>query len=148
MTWQADALWREGEYDRALTAYHEVLQKLPSTVRILDLAIPVEVTHDKSERAEQVADSVTDSPRFTSSSRGFRVHVTTGKSVTACLTDRNGLQFACGSSEGDTADVLDAFHAAAFSPKVAMTQADLSSLDGSTSSRSADDVLEGLLDKK
>ncbi|MDQ3335066.1 MAG: tetratricopeptide repeat protein [Myxococcota bacterium] len=149
MTWQADALWREGEYDRALTAYHEVLQKLPSTVRILDVAIPVEVTHDKSERAEEVADSVTDSPRFKSSSRGFKVHVTTtGKSVTACLTDRNGLQFACGSSEGETAEVLDAFHAAAFSPKVAMTQADLSSLDGSTSSRSADEVLEGLLDKK
>ena len=149
MTWQADALWREGETDKALAAYHEVLQKLPSTVRILDLAIPVEVTHDGSERAEEVADAVTDSPRFQSSQSGFKVSVTTtGKTVTACLTDRSGQQFACGSSEGDAADVLDAFHAAAFSPKVAVTQADLQSLDGSTTSRTADQVLEGLLDKK
>ena len=84
-----------------------------------------------------------------SSSRGFKINVTTaGKSVTACLSDRNGMQFSCASSEGDTAAVLDAFHLAAFSPKVALTQADLSSLDGSSSSRSADEVLEGLLDKK
>lgn len=148
MTWQADALWREGDRARARAAYHEVLQKLPSTVRILDLAIPVEITHDGSARAEEVAEAVGDSPRFRSSSEGFKIYVSAaGKSVTTCLTDRNGLQFACATSEGDTAAALDAFHAAAFSPKVAVTQADLSSLDGSTSSRTADQVLEGLLGK-
>ena len=149
MAWQSDARWRQGDHDRALAGYHEVMQKLPSTIRILDLKIPVEITHDGSDRAKDVADEVGNSTRFTGSSRGFKINVTTsGKAVTVCLTDRNGMQFSCASSEGDTAAVLDAFHLAAFSPKVAMTQADLSSLDGSTSSRSADEVLEGLLDKK
>ena len=146
MTWRADARWREGDYDGALADYHEVLLKLPSTIRILDLAVPVEITHDGSARAREVADDVADSSRFKSSSRGFKIAVSTqGKTVTACLTDRNGMQFACGSSEGDAGAVLDAFHAAAFSPKVSMTQADLNSLDGNTSSRTADQVLEGLL---
>ena len=148
MTWQADALWRTGDEGRALAAYHEVLQKLPSTIRILGLRVPVEITHDGSARASEVADGVADSTRFESSSRGFKIYVSSsGKSVTTCLTDRNGLQFACATSDGDAAAALDAFHAAAFSPKVSMTQADLSSLDGSTSSRSADQVLEGLLGK-
>jgi hypothetical protein len=146
MTWRADARWREGNIEGAVADYHEVLLKLPSTFRILDLAIPVEVTHDGSAKAREVAEAVADSTRFKASSKGFRIAVSAqGKSTTVCLTDRSGMQFACASSEGDAGTVLDAFHAAAFSPKVSMTQKDLSSLDGSTSSRSADEVLEGLL---
>lgn len=149
MTWRADARWREGNIDGALADYHEVMQKLPSTFRILNTKIPVEITHDGSGRAEAIADALGDSPRFTSSKRGFKLNVTTsGKSVTVCLTDRNGLQFACAGSEGSDEKVLDTFHTTAFSPKVAVTQADLSSLDGAPSSRSSDQVLEGLLDKK
>ncbi|HET9484210.1 MAG TPA: hypothetical protein VFO79_09660, partial [Xanthomonadales bacterium] len=145
MAWQADALWREGKRDQAVAGYHEVLQKLPSAIRILDLAIPVEIVHDGSELASDAADELGNSPRLTSSKQGFKVDLrVTGKTLHVCLTDRHGLQFACGSGDR-IVSALDAFHAAAFQPKVAVTQSDLQGLDGSTSSRTADQVLEGLL---
>ena len=145
MAWEADALWSEGEHARAVARYHEVLQKLPVAVRMLDLALPVEITHDGSGLAEDAADALGDSPRFTSSKQGLRIDLrASGKELTACLTDRHGMQFACASGTS-VESALDAFHTAAFSPKVAVTQADLNSLDGSTSSRTADQVLEGLL---
>jgi hypothetical protein len=148
MAWQADARWREGDHEKALAGYHEVLLKLPSALRILDLALPVTITHDGSGRAEEAADAIADSPRFEHSSNGFQISLTSqGKTLTACLSDKHGMQFACASSDKDVETALDAFHAAAFSPKVAVTQADLNSLDGNTSSRTADQVLEGLLDK-
>jgi hypothetical protein len=64
--------------------------------------------------------------------------------------DRSGFQFACASGEANAQDgavgvALDAFHAAAFSPKVAVTESDLNSLDGSPTSRTADELLEGML---
>jgi hypothetical protein len=40
---------------------------------------------------------------------------------------------------------LDAFHDAAFSPRVALSQSDLSSLDGSPVCVSADQVVKGIL---
>ncbi|HLL23961.1 MAG TPA: hypothetical protein VK427_17635, partial [Kofleriaceae bacterium] len=88
MAWQADAEWREGATNAALASYHEVLQKLPSTIRILDLKLPVSIHHDGSARAEEVADGLAESSRFTSSSNGFKLDVSThGKGVTVCLTD-------------------------------------------------------------
>ena len=148
MAWQADAAERTGDRDAALAGYHEVLQKLPSTLRILDLALPAAIRHDGDARARDVAGALAKSPRFTHDAGGLVVEVTArDREVTVCLTDRHGLQYACAGGAGDVADVLDAFHAAAFSPKVAMTQADLNSLDGNTGSRTADQVLEGLLGK-
>lgn len=146
MAWMADARRRQGDAEGAAAAYHEVLQKLPSALRILDLALPVTISNDGSERAREVASKMSSSPRFTESDGGMRIEVAAqGSTVNVCLVDPRGFQFACVASEGSVEDILDAFHAAAFSPKVAMTQADLRGLDGSTSSRSADSALEELI---
>ena len=61
--------------------------------------------------------------------------------------------FACAhgdkkSSDDDTVvSALDAFHDAAFSPKVALEQTDLNSLDGSPVRASSDQVLKGILEQ-
>jgi hypothetical protein len=74
-----------------------------------------------------------------------------GESVEICFSDERGQQFACGhgekkaDAEATLMAALDAFHSAAFSPKVALTQSDLSSLDGSPIRVSADEVLKGVL---
>jgi hypothetical protein len=67
--------------------------------------------------------------------------------VELCLADTSGFQFACAKGTKDDAVVsaLDAFHEAAFSPKVALGQLDLSSLDGSPVRVSADQVVKGIL---
>ena len=75
-----------------------------------------------------------------------------GKSVEVCLTDSNGFQFTCKAgaprekSEDPIADALDAFHVEAFSPKVTLTQSDLSSLDGSPVRVGADEVVKKVME--
>jgi tetratricopeptide (TPR) repeat protein len=147
MAWKADADWRLGNKDAAIAGYHDVLQKLPGALRILDVALPVTVKHDGSGLASEIADGLTESSRFTSSGgSGFQIDVSAnGNESTICLTDARGFQFACDTSTKGAEAALDAFHLAAFSPKIAVTQADLSGLDGSATSRTADQVLEGLL---
>ena len=68
--------------------------------------------------------------------------------VELCLTDTAGFQFACakGGKDDSVISALDAFHDAAFSPKVALEQTDLSSLDGSPVRVSADQVVKGILE--
>jgi tetratricopeptide (TPR) repeat protein len=146
MAWKADADWRLGHRDAAIAGYHEVLQKLPGALRILDVALPVTIKHDGSALADEIAEGLTESTRFTSGDTGFRLEVSArGGESTICLVDARGFQFACDVSTRGAEAALDAFHLAAFSPKIAVTQADLSGLDGSATSRTADQVLEGLL---
>ena len=146
MAWRSNALWQRGDREAAMSGYHEVMEKLPASLRILDVALPVTIGHDGSAAAREVADRLADSTRFVVSDVGFRIEVTSkGKELTTCLLDRRGTQFACSTSDQGADAALDAFHLAAFQPKIAVTQADLSSLDGSATSRTADQVLEGLL---
>lgn len=146
MAWKADAEWRLGNKEAAIADYHEVLQKLPGALRIIDAALPVTIKHDGSPLAAEIADGLSDSTRFTSGDSGFRIEVSAkGNAATTCLVDAKGFQFACDTNDKGAEAALDAFHLAAFSPKIAMTQADLNGLDGSATSQTADQVLQGLL---
>ena len=92
---------------------------------------------------------VADSPRFSEDSGApFKIHARTVDGVVEmCLSDTAGFQFACakGTKDDPAISALDAFHEAAFSPKVALGQLDLSSLDGSPVRVSADQVVKGIL---
>jgi len=147
LAWQADALRRAGKLDPR--PYHEVLQQFPSIFRILDLSIPVAIDSDGSAAAAEAARRVADSPRFTEEAGApFKIHARTVDGVVEmCLSDTAGFQFACakGSKDDPAISALDAFHEAAFSPKVALGQLDLSSLDGSPVRVSADQVVKGIL---
>jgi tetratricopeptide (TPR) repeat protein len=147
LAWQADALRRLGKLDAR--PYHEVLQKFPSVLRILDLAVPVTIDSDSSPAAAEAARRAGDSPRFSvTASAPFAIHARTVDGVVElCLADTTGFQFACarGGKDDPAISALDAFHEAAFSPKVALSQSDLSSLDGSPVRVSADQVVKGIL---
>ena len=155
LAWQADALRRLGKSGEAAPLYHEVLQKLPSILRLLHLAVPVSITGDGSALAAEAARRLRGSPRFdAASSAPFKISATSkAGTVELCLTDDAGYQFACAHGDarpddGDAAvtSAIDAFHAAAFSPKVNLDQQDLNSLDGSPVRASADEVLKGVLE--
>jgi tetratricopeptide (TPR) repeat protein len=133
MAWRADALRRLGKLGEARPLYQEVLGKLPSALRFLDLQLPVRVDGDGGDAARRVARS----SRFLVEDGAPFVLRVRGKGI--CLLDDAGFQFACG-------DGVEAFHAAAFSPKVSLTQTDLSSLDGTPVRVEADTLLKGVLE--
>ena len=148
MAWEADALRRLGKLDAR--PYHEVLQKFPSILRILDVPLPVSFDSDNSPAAREAISRAANSPRFTETTAApFKVFArSTDNVVELCLTDTAGFQFACGKGGKDDSVIsaLDAFHDAAFSPKVALEQSDLSSLDGSPVRVTADQVVKGILE--
>jgi hypothetical protein len=126
-----------------------VLQRFPSVLRILDLAVPVQIDSDNTPAAAEAARRAAASPRFTETSHApFAIHARSVDGVVElCLSDTSGFQFACarGTKTDAVTSALDAFHDAAFSPRVALSQSDLSSLDGSPVRVSADQVVKGIL---
>lgn len=148
MAWRADALRRLGRMNEARADYQEVLQRWPTGIRMLGLSVPVKISNDGSELAKDTATRLSRSPRLDLQDKApFQITVAaSAKAVDVCLIDDNGSQLACAS--GESADkALDAFHLAAFSPKVSLTQSDLKSLDGSPVRVGADKAMKGLLGK-
>jgi ATP/maltotriose-dependent transcriptional regulator MalT len=147
MAWRADALRRLGRLTEARPDLQEVLQRWPTAFRMLRLAVPVTVSDDGSALAKDTATRLKRSPRFEVQSKAapFQVNVSSrAAAVDVCLLDDNGAQLACASGEG-ASKALDAFHLAAFSPKVSLTQSDLKSLDGSPVRVGAGEAMKGLL---
>jgi tetratricopeptide (TPR) repeat protein len=154
LAWQAEALRRQGRLEAARPLFHEVLQKAPSMLRILDTELPVTISDDGSPLAKEAARRVRHSPRFDATDGApFKISATSKNGVVElCLTDDGGFSFGCAHGEkndGDDATVvsaLDAFHDAAFTPKIALEQSDLNSLDGSPTRATADHMLKGLVE--
>jgi hypothetical protein len=152
--WQADARVRLGRLDEARTSYQDVLGHWPPALRILDLRLPVSIETDGSPVAAEAAKRLARSTRFNvGAGAPFRLGVSArGDGVEVCLRDAQGFLFECGGggpkagSDDWIAEALDAFHLAAFSPKVSLTQTDLNSLDGSTTRVGADEVIQKVLE--
>lgn len=146
MGWRAESLRRLGQSSQARADLQELLQRWPTVFRLLRLDVPVTMSNDGSALAKETADRLARSPRLQVQSKApFQVTVNArGKDVDVCLLDDSGTQFACATGEGAT-KAIDAFHAAAFSPKVSLTQSDLKSLDGSPVRVGAGEALKKLL---
>lgn len=146
LAWRADVLRRLGRAAEARTAYFEVLQRWPTALRLLGLALPVKVESDGSEAAEKTATRLARSARFAVSQQApFTVRVeAAGKGLEICLRDDAGSRLSC--ADGESADAaLEAFHGVAFSPRISLTQSDLRSLDGSPVRVGADQALKKVL---
>jgi hypothetical protein len=137
----AQAAMDLGDPRRALELYDRALQLDPGVVRRLGLALPCSFTASGGPVASQAVRLLRGSPRFSDEGGGFAVRVEGGgQAGTACLSGPQGEVLVCASvtpraGEGpkDTARRLAAeLHEAAFAPKLDLTQADLRSLDGST----------------
>jgi tetratricopeptide (TPR) repeat protein len=151
LAYQADALRKLGREDAARPLMQEVLSKFPSVLRILDIRVPVSIESDGSALAVEAADKLTSSSRFDAKKKApFKIQAgeKTGL-LQICLIDDKGTQFACATNDIKEKDkvlsALDAFHSAAFSPKVDLKQTDLNSLDGSPVRVTADEVLKGVI---
>lgn len=144
--WRAGALQRLGRNTEARAELQELLQRWPTALRLFGLRVPATVGDDGSELGRETAARLARSPRFeVGAGAPFRLAVRSdGKKVEICLRDDLGTQLACANAEGATA-ALDAFHDAAFSPRISLTQSDLRSLDGSPVRVGADTALKNLL---
>jgi tetratricopeptide (TPR) repeat protein len=148
MTLRGDALRHLGRSSEGFADLAEVLQRWPTAFRAFSLSVPVTLTTDGSQLAKDTAARLGRSPRFDVQDKApWKLMVTSrAPAVDVCLLDQNDAQLACASGEG-ASKALDAFHAAAFAPKVSLTQSDLKSLDGSPVRVGADQALKGLLGK-
>ncbi len=146
LAWRADVLRRLGRSGEARSAYQEVLQRWPTTLRLLELALPATLEGDGSQVARDTVTRLNRSTRFAIASEApFRLRVEAReKGVEICLRDDAGTQFACASGETPTA-ALEAFHSVAFSPRISLTQSDLRSLDGSPVRVGTDQALQKVL---
>ncbi len=144
--WRADALRRLGRNADARADYQELLQRWPTAFRLFDLRVPAVISTDGSALATETAGRLARSTRFEVASQApFRLAVASaGEQVEICLRDELGSQLACATGEGAPA-ALEAFHGAAFSPRISLTQSDLRSLDGSPVRVGADTALKKLL---
>jgi tetratricopeptide (TPR) repeat protein len=144
-----------GDPARELRYLDLVLQKDPTAVRRLGLALPVAIRADASDGARRVAALVRSSPRFRPGAGGLALAIT---ATSACLHSAGGTVLQCANVQpraGEDARALaqrlaDELHARAFAPRIDLSQTDVRSLDGSTgvgdarSSDRARSVLEEL----
>jgi hypothetical protein len=137
----AQAARDDGDGARGLAFLLRALQLDAGVVRRLGLALPAAVSASGGAVATQAAAYLERSPRFTRERPGFRIEVT-GDDVSgaACLVGPQGERLACGTVTPRAGEdgaaiarrLAAEFHAQVFAPRVDLTQADLRSLDGST----------------
>ena len=129
---------RLGQSDASITAYRNGLERNPGLFRTLDLALPVTFSPDVSEAAKATVVFLEKSPRFVRG-RGFSLSVfASGNRLAARLAGRDGTVF----MQASVVQLPDAtltarllakeIHKRAFAAKLDLSQADLNSLDGST----------------
>ena len=161
--WLADALEEKGAFEQSRILFQEVLQNYPTALRHLHISLPVEVTWTGGAAASRAADGLRDARRLRieGDTATFVVHAEESEGVLAiCLRHRNGFEFACvkeelGRLKNDQGDplgqedavieVLERFQRKAFAPRIALSQHDINSLDGSPIRVDADRVLEDIL---
>ncbi|MEC7521366.1 MAG: hypothetical protein VYE22_15925 [Myxococcota bacterium] len=138
---RAEAARQDDDVPRATRAYGEAFQVDPGVFRRMGFVVPVRYEVRGGGFAEDLADVVDDSPRFSTEDWGLRVEVEGDRSrARICLRDGGGAVLGCAegdaSAEGEDADEFAArlvrdFHQQAFAPRVDLSQSDVSSLDGS-----------------
>lgn len=138
----AEAARRSGETARALESYDQAFQTDPGIFRRMDLRVPARVTMRGGAVADEVGSLIASSGRFVAGEGqgGLTVEVSgDAQRAQACLIGASGSVLACAeetreSSEGGdafSARVARSFLAAAFAPRIDLTQTDATGLDGS-----------------
>ncbi len=130
-----------GRRSLALDLFDRALQGDPGVIRRLGIALPCVFEVEPGDLADRAGELLAGSPRLRDAGFGFRVRTrSAGEEVESCLFGPSGALHACARAEPETGETEDAqvrrlaseFHAAALAPRVDLTQADLDSLDGST----------------
>tara|TARA_B100000902_G_C26538632_1_gene541402 strand:- start:51 stop:533 length:483 start_codon:yes stop_codon:yes gene_type:complete len=152
--WLADVVSERKPAD-AQKLLAQVVETYPTVLRQLDITLPVTLSF-AGPLGEAVADRIQDSPRFSfDKMSSFKIEISTqSEGVSICLVGAK--QYGCIEQNtrhlDEDADLIstaiDAFHDKAFSPRLELTQSDVSSLDGSTVRQDARSALDSLLGKE
>jgi len=152
----ADAARRIGRSAKAEELFHDVLNRFPTALRLLDIELPASVVADTNPFSHAVARALLRSPRLSPGKQFIAQVLTRGSATRICLESRGGRRYACAekdqppnkaSEEERVALMIDEFHGKVFAPMIDLTQQDINSLDGSAVRGDADTLLEKVLGK-
>ena len=152
---QAEAALALGDNAQAVAAYDQTLQIDPGLFVRLARTLPVSIHARGGSVPEAVSSLLAWSPRFDQADIGFRIDIDGDSShVRTCLSSqspRTSAQYACVDVQREATEEEDVFiarasrefHRQAFAPRVDLTEADATSLDGSNTvtRRPGDSVL-------
>ncbi|MDO9319413.1 MAG: tetratricopeptide repeat protein [Gammaproteobacteria bacterium] len=144
----ADAAWRLGETEIALSSYEQALEWDPSVIRRLGLALPVHITSVDDEFVREVIGYLESSPRFRNHPDGLLLEVFPQSDLTLCLSTRGGSPLSCLQMgdvttleigvDGETEPLTPAqqlvktFHNRTFGPGIEISQTQRMALMGSS----------------
>ena len=138
----AGILFDEGRFEEAMEVGTRVFDTAPAMFRHLGISIPITLSAANDSACQDVARSISKSPRFHSDSRGYTVKVQkSASSLIASLATPQGTLLAEASvplqdeerKDMSAAEALaQEFHKKAFAPRLDLSQKDINSLDGST----------------
>ncbi len=136
----AAVAWRRGDLNDALILYETAYRQDPSILRRLGMSLPVNISGDGSGFAEQVADYLSDSPRFSQDANGMVLEVSSSPDLSICLKTRTNTILSCytmaaaetESSKWNAAELTQQFHTQAFGLGYEISQAQRSILMGSS----------------
>ncbi len=130
-----------GQRSVALDLFDRALQGDPGVMRRLGIALPCVFDVETGGMADRAGELLAGSPRLREAGFGFRVRTSSeGDVVESCLVGPSGSLHACARVAPEPGETEEAqvrrlaaeFHTAVLAPRVDLTQADLDSLDGST----------------
>ena len=133
---------RQGDDESAVVAYRNAMERDPGVFRSLGISLPVVFSYDGSDEARDAVRFLEKSPRF-HKGYGFRLSVEmVGGRLTARLSGRDGATLTQAYVAADESSgpklaarmLCQEIHRRAFAPKIDLSQADINSLDGSTTS--------------
>jgi tetratricopeptide (TPR) repeat protein len=143
----ADAARARGQMQRARMRYDAAFQRDPGVFRRLEIPLAVEIRAVGGPSADEAAQMLARSPRFTQARGGLTLAVrANGPSARVCLSGEQGQLITCAEIEARSqkpgqsyaAHIAEEALRQLFSPRVDLTQMDINSLDGQNlSSRDA-----------
>jgi hypothetical protein len=148
-----DAAYERDELARARARYGAAYDRDPGVLRRLGIALPVEVRASGGDVADDIADMLADSPRFTSEDGGLGLQVKADHtSARVCLAGDNAQVLACAEAKAKSNEDADDFARRAakealdqlFAPRVDLSQSDINGLDGQN--LSGRDALESVFE--
>lgn len=136
----ASAAWDSDDFALALELYETAYKQDPSIIRRLAKSLPVNIIDDGSDFAEQVADYMAKSPRFSQDVNGMTLEVSAAPDLSSCLKTRTGVILSCytmaaaenESSKWNAQELTQKFHAQTFGLGYEISQAQRSILMGSS----------------
>ncbi|MEX0964365.1 MAG: tetratricopeptide repeat protein [Pseudohongiellaceae bacterium] len=132
--------WRNNDYAEALSLFETAYRQDPSILRRLAMSLPVTITTDGSEFSEQVADYLSNSPRFAIDANGMGLEVSASPDLSLCLKTRTGTILSCytmaaaenESSKWNAQQLTQQFHTQTFGLGYEISKAQRSILMGSS----------------